>query len=136
MENTVAVGGQAIPSAVRGKVISHFRDRGAVAAPTPPLQPTPFIPYFSFSTSRIHIAQKGTEKKMPEGPVTTIHCGFKIPVAVLDESTAFSRQTGSTGPAARYPPRYYRELDEASKLLCARIGGGDSKLKRASPYRT
>ncbi|KAK3304171.1 uncharacterized protein B0T15DRAFT_575674 [Chaetomium strumarium] len=65
---------------------------------------------------------------MPEGPVTTILRGFKVPVAVLDRFL----QANGIDETCGWPPRY-NTLDEPSKLLRTKLG--DSKTRLFIPHR-
>ncbi|KAL2156147.1 hypothetical protein VTH82DRAFT_892 [Thermothelomyces myriococcoides] len=65
---------------------------------------------------------------MPEGPVTTILRGFKVPVAVLDRFL----QANGIDETYGWPPRY-NTLDEPSKLLRTKLG--DAKTRLFIPHR-
>ncbi len=60
---------------------------------------------------------------MPEGPVTTILRGFKVPVAVIDRFLEANGIDETYG----WPPRY-DTLDEPSKLLRTQLGGTKTRL--------
>jgi hypothetical protein len=63
--------------------------------------------------------------------VTAILRGFKVPVAALDR---FLRANGVMETYG-YAPFYHRDLDDASKLLRARVGDGGSKTRLFIPFR-
>ncbi|KAK4235184.1 hypothetical protein C8A03DRAFT_18030 [Achaetomium macrosporum] len=65
---------------------------------------------------------------MPEGPVTTILRGFKVPVAVLDRFL----QANGIDETYGWPP-HYKMLDEPSKLLRTKLG--DAKTRLFIPHR-
>ncbi|KAL2020047.1 hypothetical protein VTK56DRAFT_8950 [Thermocarpiscus australiensis] len=65
---------------------------------------------------------------MPEGPVTTILRGLKVPVAVLD----LFLQANGIDKTHGWPPRY-NTLDEPSKLLRTKLG--DAKTRLFIPHR-
>lgn len=64
-------------------------------------------------------------------PVTAVLRGFKVPVAALDR---FLRANGVLETDG-YAPFYHHGLDDASKLLRAKIGGSDSKIRLFIPFR-
>jgi hypothetical protein len=64
-------------------------------------------------------------------PVTAILRGFKVPVTALDR---FLRANGVMETDG-YAPFYHRDLDDASKLLRARVGDGGSKTRLFMPSR-
>ena len=69
---------------------------------------------------------------MPSGPTTAVIRGFQVPLATLDR---FLRANGARETDG-WPPFHHRELDDASELLCTKIGGSysDNKTRLFVPY--
>ncbi|KAL2015090.1 hypothetical protein VTK56DRAFT_6322 [Thermocarpiscus australiensis] len=63
--------------------------------------------------------------------ITAVLRGFKVPVAVLDRFL----QANGLMETAGYPPFYGPDLDDASKLLRAKIDNSNNKTRLFIPYR-
>lgn len=63
--------------------------------------------------------------------VTAVVRGFKVSVAVLDRFLAANGVTETDG----YSPFYDRTLDDASKLLRAKVSGSDNKTRLFIPFQ-